>query len=73
MPSQPARVLTTNNLALSADSFYAIGDFNTTFARTSGEDGDFCDRWLQQGHRLIYTLWALLYHAHDLTLRTFWL
>ncbi|MFQ5938328.1 MAG: glycosyltransferase family 2 protein, partial [Acidiferrobacterales bacterium] len=65
------RFFASNNFALPADSFRANGGFNTTF-RTS-EDRELCERWLEQGYRMIYAPEALVYHAHPLTFRTFWL
>ena len=67
-----ARFLTSNNLALAADRFRAIGGFDTTFAGAAAEDREFCDRWLFHGYRLMYAPEATVYHAHVLTFRTFW-
>jgi glycosyltransferase involved in cell wall biosynthesis len=69
-PNQ-ARFFTSNNLALAADRFRAIGGFDTTFPRAGGEDREFCDRWLSQGYRMIYAPHLVTYHAHPLTFRTF--
>jgi cellulose synthase/poly-beta-1,6-N-acetylglucosamine synthase-like glycosyltransferase len=67
-----ARFLTTNSLALPAERFYAVGGFDTTFARAAAEDRELCDRWLHHGYKMIYAPEAVVYHAHALTLRTFW-
>jgi GT2 family glycosyltransferase len=66
-----ARFLTSNNLALPADRFHALGGFDKRFS-IGGEDRDLCDHWLYQGHRVIYAPEVLVYHAHWLTLRGFW-
>jgi GT2 family glycosyltransferase len=67
-----ARFFTSNNLAVSAGRFHAIGGFNTTFPFAAGEDREFCDRWLHLGHPMAYVSEALVYHAHALTFRQFW-
>jgi len=66
------RFFTSNNLALPAAEFLSIGGFDTTFPRASAEDRELCDRWLQSDHAITYAPEALIYHAHALTLRTFW-
>jgi glycosyltransferase involved in cell wall biosynthesis len=70
-PNQ-ARFFASNNLALPADRFHAIGGFDTTLPLAAGEDRKFCDRWLHHGNRMIYAPEVLIYHAHPLTFRTFW-
>jgi GT2 family glycosyltransferase len=67
-----ARFLTSNNLAVPADLFFALGGFDTAYTRTAAEDRELCDRWRQYGHPLLYAPEAVVYHAHALTLRTFW-
>src|SRR3990172_8034733 len=46
------RFFASNNMALPAASFRALGGFEPSF-RTA-EDRDLCDRWLQNGHTLLY-------------------
>lgn len=60
----------SNNLALPADLFHAIGGFDVSF-RTS-EDRDLCDRWIREGYRLVYAPDAVIQHRHELTLAGFW-
>ena len=67
-----ARFLTSNNLALPADRFFAMGGFDTAYVRTAAEDRELCDRWRQHGYPLVYAPEAIVYHAHALTLVTFW-
>lgn len=67
-----AQFLTSNNLALSTEQFRALGGFDTTFPNAAGEDREFCDRWLHQGNQVVFAPEVLIYHAHHLTLRTFW-
>jgi glycosyltransferase involved in cell wall biosynthesis len=62
-----ARFSASNNLALPIEMFRSLGGFDETF-RTS-EDRDLIDRWLHNGHRLIYAPEVLVYHAHLLTWR----
>jgi glycosyltransferase involved in cell wall biosynthesis len=66
-----ARFFPSNNLALPTRSFRAIGGFDTTYRWAAAEDRDLCDRWLHHGLRMVYASDAVVYHAHELTLRTF--
>ncbi|NES72634.1 MAG: glycosyl transferase, partial [Okeania sp. SIO2D1] len=38
----------------------------------AGEDREFCDRWLHHGYKMVTVPDAQIYHAHKLTLRSFW-
>jgi len=67
-PTQ-ARFAATNNLTVPKDQFLRLGGFNTIF-RTS-EDREFCNRWLSHGNSIIYAQEVVVYHAHDLSLRSF--
>ena len=62
----------SNNLALPVDCFHALGGFDTTFPLAAGEDREFCDRWLHHDDKMIYAPEVQVYHAHILTLPTFW-
>lgn len=62
---------TSNNMALARDKFQQIGGFNTNFSLAAAEDREFCDRWLHQGNKMIYIPEVTVYHAHQLTLKTF--
>lgn len=68
-PNQ-ARFCTSNNLAFPTELFLKSGGFDDSFQ--TAEDREFCDRWVQNGNRLIYAPDVMVYHYHDLTLRTFW-
>ena len=70
--STQARFFASNNLAMPADHFHAIGGFSTTFSRAAAEDRELCDRWLLHGHRLIYAKEVIVYHAHSHSWRSFW-
>lgn len=63
---------TSNNFALPRQLFHSVGGFNEEFPRAAGEDREFCDRWLHHGYRMTYAPEAVVFHAHPLTLRSFW-
>ena len=63
------RWFTTNNLAVPAAGFRAVGGFDPTF-RTA-EDRDFCSRWTAAGLRMAYEPRAVVEHAHELTFASF--
>ncbi|MGH8007293.1 MAG: glycosyltransferase [Candidatus Binatia bacterium] len=67
-----ARFFASNNLALSAERFRAVGGFDSTVIRAAAEDREFCDRWLHHGYLMTYAPEAIVYHAHALTFRAFW-
>jgi GT2 family glycosyltransferase len=47
-----------------------MSGFDSTFA--TSEDRELCDRWLHHGYHMTYAPEVIVYHAHALTLRTFW-
>ena len=65
-----AQFFTSNNFALPADSFQKIGGFGSF--SFSGEDREFCHRWLNSGYGAVYAPEVIVYHAHKLTLHKFW-
>jgi GT2 family glycosyltransferase len=65
-----ARFLAAANLALPAEAFRALGGFDESFV--TSEDRELCGRWESRGHRMVYAPEAIVYHAHDLTLTSFW-
>src|SRR5439155_19951670 len=67
-----ANFFASNNLAVNAERFRAIGGFDTSFPLAAGEDREFCDRWLHYGYEMTYAPEVLVYHAHALSLRSFW-
>jgi glycosyltransferase involved in cell wall biosynthesis len=62
----------SNNFALPAIGFQAIGGFDSTFPLAAGEDRELCDRWLRKGYKMIYAPEVQVYHAHELSLPKFW-
>ena len=67
-----ASFFASNNFALSTEYFHQVGRFDTTFPLAAGEDREFCDRWLHHSYQMIAVPDAQIYHAHKLTLRSFW-
>jgi GT2 family glycosyltransferase len=68
--SSEARFFASNNFAVHAESFRAVGGFDEAF-RTS-EDREFCARWRSRGLGLAYEPCASVRHSHDLTLGSLW-
>jgi GT2 family glycosyltransferase len=64
-----AGFLITNNLLVPAEGFRAVGGFDPSFV--TSEDRDFCDRWVVHGFSLGYVPEAIVYHEHDLTMKSF--
>jgi len=63
--------LTSNNFAMRVDRFVAVGGFDERFPLAAGEDRDLCERWRQNGLRLVYAPQAVVRHAHELSLTSF--
>ena len=70
--SSDIRFLTSNNMAVEADRFRALGGFGNTGVWAAAEDRELSERWRTSGHRLDYVPDAVVYHFHDQTLRRFW-
>ncbi len=66
-----APFFTTNNMAFSRAAFLAVGGLDPKF-RFASEDRDFGMRWRSSGRPLVYAPDAVVAHAHDLTLSSFW-
>jgi GT2 family glycosyltransferase len=64
-----ARFFASNNLAVPAAGFAALGGFDEVFR--ASEDRDFCARWLASGGRLAFAPAAVVAHAPRLTLARF--
>lgn len=64
-----ARFLTSNNMAIPAAGFRALGGFDEGFV--TSEDRELCDRWVGSGRRIRYVAEAVVEHAHPLDLRGF--
>ncbi len=66
-----ARFFASNNLAVPAEAFAALGGFDALGFPFASEDRDFCDRWLASGRTLRYAPDAVVRHAHHLDLGGF--
>lgn len=69
-PGAP-RFFASNNMAVPADRFAALGGFQQDEFRVASEDRELCDRWRHAGHGLTYASDAVVEHAHDLGFRSF--
>ena len=68
---EAAGFFTPNNLAIPTALFRATGGFDVSFVTATGEDRDFCDRWLHCGYRMVYAPEVTVTHTHPLNLRSF--
>jgi GT2 family glycosyltransferase len=62
---------TSNNLALTAVTFRALGGFDAAFPDAAAEDREFVERALRAGTRLIYVPGAVVGHRHRLSARAY--
>jgi len=67
-----ARFFAGNNITVPRTGYLELGGCDERFGRVGAEDREFCDRWWAQGRKLVYAPEVILYHAHTLTLRSFW-
>ncbi|MGB3640185.1 MAG: glycosyltransferase [Rivularia sp. (in: cyanobacteria)] len=72
LDSKQSNFFASNNFALPSDGFQSLGGFDTSFPLAAGEDREFCDRWLQYGNKMVYAPEVRVYHAHKLTLSSYW-
>lgn len=68
--ARPESARYLNSIALPSLAFHALGGFDESFFM-SAEDRDFCERWLKAGCEMVYLPELIIFHAHHLTLRTF--
>ena len=69
--SKTGWMFTSNNLALPAAKFRAIGGFDASFPRAAAEDRELCDRWQLEGNEMHYEPSALTEHFHRLSLASY--
>ena len=69
--TKEATFFASNNLAVPAKCFHAVGGFDKGWNRAAGEDRDLCDRLIGHGYCLVYVPEALVHHAHFLTFQSF--
>jgi GT2 family glycosyltransferase len=65
------RFVTSNNIAVPRDDFLRVGGFDEHFRLAAAEDRDFCARWLASGRDIVVADDAVVEHAHDLNLASF--
>lgn len=63
--------LASCNFAVPRGLYQELGGFDTSYPLATGEDREFCDRWLREGYSMLYAPNAQVYHAHHLTLPKF--
>lgn len=61
----------SNNIAIPAAAFSAIGGFDESFPAAAGEDRELCERWRRRGGSLTAVPSALVVHHHSQTLSSF--
>jgi len=66
-----AAFVTSNNLVFPRILFKQIGGFDTNFPFAAAEDRELCDRWRSLHQRIVYAPEALVFHYHELSLKTF--
>lgn len=67
-----ASFFASNNIAVRADLFKKIGGFDVTTLRATAEDRELSDRWVYEGNKMTYTIDAIVFHSHAMSLRQFW-
>lgn len=72
MNCHQSKFFASNNFALPADRFQAMGGFDTSFPLAAAEDRELCDRWLHHGYRMVYAPKVQIHHFHKLSLKSFW-
>lgn len=65
-----ARFFASNNMVVPANRFGELNGFDESF--TTSEDRELCDRWLHHGYAMTYAPEVVIYHAHPMTLHSFW-
>lgn len=65
-----ARFFASNNMVVPAAQFRELGGFDESF--TTSEDRELCDRWIHHGYRMTYAPEVVIYHAHPMSLKSFW-
>jgi GT2 family glycosyltransferase len=68
----PSAFFATSNLVVPRRQFLDLRGFDTTVIQYASEDREFCDRWRSKGWAMRFVPNALVFHAHALTLKSFW-
>lgn len=66
-----ARFVASNNICLSVAQFQSLGGFDPRFRRAAAEDRDLCYRWLEDQRQIVFAPEAQVFHAHHLSLGSF--
>ncbi|MEB3327519.1 MAG: glycosyltransferase [Synechococcus sp.] len=66
-----ARFVASNNICLSVAQFQSLGGFDRRFRLAAAEDRDFCYRWLEDQRQIVFAPEAQVFHAHHLSLGSF--
>ena len=67
-----AMFFASNNIALSAEGFAAVGGFDPAYRRAAGEDRALCRDWVASGRVTRYLAAAVVDHEHAMGWRKFW-
>ena len=68
-----ARFHSGGNMGMKRSLFSELGGNDPLYiGEIIGEDRDLCERWLRRGWQIVYNPKIVIYHAHSLTLRSFW-
>lgn len=67
---EQARFFASNNMVVPKQQFLEMGGFDESF--TTSEDRELCDRWIHKGYTMTYAPEVIIYHAHPMTLKSFW-
>lgn len=62
---------TTNNMVVLRSEFLSLGGFDESFTIAAAEDRDFCRRWQETSHKMLFLEAALVRHSHNLSWRSF--
>lgn len=62
-----AHFFPSNNFAMSAAQFHAVGGFTNRWTLAAAEDREFCRRWMEHGFALMRVPDAVIQHHHALS------
>lgn len=69
---QTIAFFTSNNLAVGAEAFAAVGGFDAAYRRAAGEDRALGRSWRRSGRPIVYLPEAVVEHEHRMGLGRFW-
>lgn len=65
-------LVASNNMALPAEAYRAMGGFDERFGRAAAEDRDFSARWHEAGRPAARVPEAVVEHTHEMGFREYW-